>query len=76
MYREHHAVPARIGSDDAQRQRLLEQADAAIGLRQQRRWIDEGALDAARRDFLGEDRRTRSPCAATAGNARRSPSRR
>ena len=57
MYCKHHAVPARIGRDDAHGQRLLEQPDAAIGLRQQRRRIDEGALDAARGDFFGEDRR-------------------
>src|SRR5262249_19843568 len=45
MDHEHEAVPARIDGDDAKGQRRAEQADAAIGLREQRRGIDEGELD-------------------------------
>ena len=56
MDREHEAVPARIRGDDPHRQRPLEQADAAIGLGEQGRRIDERAVDAAAaRDFLGEN---------------------
>ena len=53
---EHEAVPARIDRDDAHGQRRAEQADAAIGLREQRRGIDEGEIDAAAlRYLLGEN---------------------
>jgi len=53
----HEPVPARIAGNDAHRQLLLEDADAAIGLRQERRGIDEGELDLALRDALGDDGR-------------------
>jgi hypothetical protein len=56
---EDESIPARIDRDDAQRKGRTEQADAAIGLREQRRGIDESQIDAvARCDLLGEDRGT------------------
>jgi len=60
MHHEHETIPTRIDRDDAHGERRLEQADAAIGLREQRGRIDEGQIDtgadaAAFRDFLGKD---------------------
>jgi hypothetical protein len=56
---EDEPVPARIDGDDAHRKGRTEQADAAIGLREHRRGIDESQIDAiARGDLLGENRRT------------------
>ena len=53
---EHEAVPTWIDGDDAHGQRRAKQADATIGLREQRRWIDEGQIDAVSlRNFLSQD---------------------
>ena len=53
---EHETVPARIDRDDAHGQRRAEQADAAVGLREQCRWVDEGEIDAvAFCHLLGEN---------------------
>src|SRR5262249_42684362 len=53
---EHETVPARIDSDDAHGKWRAEQADPAIGLREQRRRIDQSQLDAvAVRNLLGEN---------------------
>ena len=53
------AVAARIRADDAQRQRLVEQSDSPIGLRQHRRGVDERHVDVAVGDRVRHDRRTR-----------------
>src|SRR6516225_4511891 len=56
---EHEAIPARIDGNDPHGKRGAEQADAAVSLREQRRGIDEGKLDAPACNILGQDRGTR-----------------
>jgi len=53
---EDEPIPARIDGDDAHRKRRAEQADAAIGLREQRRRIDESQIETVDGcDLLGKN---------------------